>query len=580
MTKLSLSAKLFAAIAVLMLLMFAAVGTSILSCRSVVDALAKVERDVGPDQEHGQKMARLHVAEGPSAGNGSMPGFDEAAEHSETGRKEIAAKTDQAVAQLRSLMSIMFGIGGVSIVIGTGAFFVLRLQVARPLDRIIAAMVTLADGDVDTAPPYLGRSDEFGKMAAAVAVFQQGLIDNTILRTRQVMAEEEATMARQDSVRNMAETVEREAGGSAETIAQSAREVDGVADHLSRMAETLSSEARAVAAASELALANANTVSASSEMLAASVREISAQMSQASSITRGAVDKNVQAQNTIQSLSSAVGRVAEVTGLIEGIAGQTNLLALNATIEAARAGEAGRGFAVVAAEVKALSQQTARSTNEISQLIAQIQQTTQATVEIVGEIGAEIEHISAVAANIEQRIQEQQTATGEIAENVTQSAIAAQEVSSKIANVSREAADMRVMTGRVRSSVSHVTASISGLRDSLVRIVRTSTEDADRRREGRHEVDASAVIRTASGRTYPARFVDLSLNGARLQPEGDLPDEDAGALLIDGVDFELPVDPIRYADGYLQVQFMISGDLQQQYADWMQQKMCEKMMAA
>lgn len=560
----------------------------------ISDALEKVEHDFGPYYENGQKMARLYVAEGPSAGNKLMSDFDKVADklgnsmqdliaramqQSEASQKQIYEARDQAIGQLRLTISAMLYIGGISSVIGILVIVFVRLEVVRPLNRIIAAMVSLAEDTTDTEPPYLERKDEIGKIAAAVDVFRQGLVDVKNLRTRQIMIEEEAATARENSIRNMAETIENEAGASVEDVAKSAQEVEGATDHLSRMTETLSLEAQAVAAASEQSLANTNTVSASAEKLAASILDISQQVSQASTVTRGAVEKNVRAQETIKSLSSVVGHVAEMTSMIEGIAGQTNLLALNATIEAARAGEAGRGFAVVAAEVKALSRQTAHSTGEISKLIAQIQDTTKATVEVVGEIGNEIESICTVAANIEQRIQEQQTATSEIAQNVTQSAVAAQEISSKIANVSREISSMRELAGQVRASVTHVTSRIAGFHDSLVKIVRNSTEDADRRREERHEIDASAFIKTADGRRHSAKFVDLSLHGARLKLEGDIRIDNASALLIEGMDIELPVQLLRFSNGILQLQFLIDGDVMQKYADWMQQKIFEKLAA-
>ncbi|MCZ3196181.1 methyl-accepting chemotaxis protein, partial [Acinetobacter baumannii] len=86
---------------------------------------------------------------------------------------------------------------------------------------------------------------------------------------------------------------------------------------------------------------------------------------------------------TMRQLAENAREVDAVVSMIKSIAGQTNLLALNATIEAARAGAAGRGFAVVASEVKALAEQTAKATGEITQQVAAIQN---ATGEAVGAI--------------------------------------------------------------------------------------------------------------------------------------------------------------------------------------------------
>ena len=98
-------------------------------------------------------------------------------------------------------------------------------------------------------------------------------------------------------------------------------------------------------------------------------------------------------QVLIETLSQRSEDIQRVTQVIQSIASQTNLLALNAAIEAARAGEYGRGFAVVADEVRGLAGRTASATQEVGQMVADIQQQTTAVVAQIQQLASEL-HVS------------------------------------------------------------------------------------------------------------------------------------------------------------------------------------------
>jgi methyl-accepting chemotaxis protein len=355
------------------------------------------------------------------------------------------------------------------------------LGVVRPIVRMTVAMEQLATGKLDAEIPFTGRSDEVGSMANALTVFKEAAAENARLRDEQVRAEAEAARTQREALLGMADIVEQETEASVETTRRATQGVEKAASCLSGIAHALSLESQGVAAASQQALANAETVSVAAAQLTASIREIASQVARTSTMTKLAVAGREQTKSTIQALSSAVKKIAEVSDLIGGIAGQTNLLALNATIEAARAGEAGRGFAVVAAEVKSLSDQTARSTDEISRLISEIQSSTQAAVDAVEDMGGHIAEIDGVATSVAGAMEEQDTAAREIARSVADSASAAKEVSSKIANVSRSADSVNEQASEVRQAISGVASNLTSLKSILVRTVRESTADAGRR---------------------------------------------------------------------------------------------------
>jgi len=105
----------------------------------------------------------------------------------------------------------------------------------------------------------------------------------------------------------------------------------------------------------------------------------------------------------VAELVEASQRIGGVVKLISQIAAQTNLLALNATIEAARAGEVGRGFGVVATEVKSLSQQTAKATDQIRREITAVRVAAQSTAEMVGSMSQRISEMSEISSHVSEQ---------------------------------------------------------------------------------------------------------------------------------------------------------------------------------
>lgn len=142
----------------------------------------------------------------------------------------------------------------------------------------------------------------------------------------------------------------------------------------------------------------------------------------------------------------------------------------------------------MAAEVKSLSDQTAKSTDEIARLISEVQTSTQAAVTAVEDMGGHIVEIDAVASSVAAAMEEQDVATREIARSISESAAAAKQVSSKIAYVSNDADSVNGRAAEVRQAISTVSSNLASLRSVLIRTVRESTTDSaqDQSRSPRH----------------------------------------------------------------------------------------------
>ncbi len=334
------------------------------------------------------------------------------------------------------------------------------LYLVRDLSRGISAIVTpmqaLGSGDLAAEVTRRGEHTEIGVMADALQVFKQALIAKKAA-DEAAARDAEAKIERARRVDGITRNFEAVVGEIVETVASAATELEASANVLTKTAERSQELAVTVAAASEEASTNVQSVASASEELSSSVNEISRQVQESSRVASEAVDQAQTTNGRVGELAQAASRIGDVVELINTIAGQTNLLALNATIEAARAGEAGRGFAVVASEVKALAEQTAKATGEISQQISGIQTATEHSVGAIRAISDTIGRMSEISSTIAAAVEQQGAATQEISRNIQHAAMGTSEVSSNIADVQRGATE----TGSASSQVHSAAKSLS-----------------------------------------------------------------------------------------------------------------------
>ncbi|MBO7777494.1 methyl-accepting chemotaxis protein [Burkholderia pseudomallei] len=209
--------------------------------------------------------------------------------------------------------------------------------------------------------------------------------------------------------------------------------------------------------------ASLEETAASMEELTATVKQNAENARQASGLANNASEIALKGNDVVSRVIGTMGeindssrKIADIIGVIDGIAFQTNILALNAAVEAARAGEQGRGFAVVAGEVRSLAQRSATAAKEIKQLI-------DASVERVNNGSALVGQAGETMTEILQAVRRVTDIMGEIA-------AASEEQSSGISQAGRAVTQMDEMTQQNAALVEEAAAAASSLQEQAARL--------------------------------------------------------------------------------------------------------------
>jgi len=256
---------------------------------------------------------------------------------------------------------------------------------------------------------------------AAANELAERVADGNLMRSGQGMAATDDEIGRlQTTLRRMRETLAETIGGIrdvAESINTASAEIASGNQDLSARTEKAASSLEETASAME-------ELTGTVQHSAASAGQANTLATSAASVAQRGGEVVAQVVSTMDEINASSRRIADIIGVIDGIAFQTNILALNAAVEAARAGEQGRGFAVVASEVRSLAGRSADAAKEIKSLIGSSVERVDAGSRLVAEAGRTMQELVGAVQRVKDIMSEITTAAAEQSDGIGQVNIA------------------------------------------------------------------------------------------------------------------------------------------------------------
>lgn len=343
--------------------------------------------DVKDHTEGAEQEARQHMTDLEGLGrkiNDSMAAIEVLSD------KDMHSAMNTANATQKNSKTFMAVVALLALALGIGIGAVITRDITRPIAQCVAFAQRLATGDL-TASLTIATHDETSVLAHALNTMVgnlRGMVERIRVSSESVASAAEEIAAATNQIAQGAQdqaSASEETSASMEQMSVNIQSIAGNTDGLASSVTETSASIEQIAAALDKTSANITEVNLFAGQAKEEAQAGGNQVMQAVAAMKtinGTMSEIMTAIQNLGQRSAAIGSILEV---IEEIAEQTNLLALNAAIEAARAGDAGRGFAVVADEVRKLAERSAESTQEIGEVIKEVQAETSSAVKVTEE---------------------------------------------------------------------------------------------------------------------------------------------------------------------------------------------------